>query len=205
MTASPAQLAANLANAALSTGPRSDDGKATAARNALDHGAYASDHTLSADPTSTLPTLLQTFNAEFDPQSPTETFLVRRLALLAARMDRLAAALDALDALGERRALVDCLQETYDVAGPSATLMDQPGWAAALRRYDGSLASYPRDPDPSRDPDLAQATIAFTESSPRAALLYRADTAADRRFQATLRQLLALQAARRGPAPDPVS
>ena len=108
MTAPPAQLAANCANAARSTGPRSDDGKATAARNALDHGVYAADQTLAA-------------------------------------------------------------------------LKDQPSWAVALRRYDGSDAAYPR-----------------------AALLYRADTAADRRFQATLRQLLALQAARRGPAPDPL-
>ena len=205
MTASPAQLAANRANAAHSTGPRSADGKATAARNALDHGVYATDHTLAAEPRSPLATLLETFAAEFDPRSPTEAFLVRRLALLAARMDRLAAALDALASLGERRSLVACLQEAYDVCGPSAALKDQPPWAAALRRYDGSDAAYPRDPDPLLDPDPAQATLAFTESSPRAALLYRADTAADRRFQATLRQLLALQAARRGPAPDPIS
>ena len=139
-------------------------------------------------------TLLETFAAEFDPQSPTETFLVRRLALLAARMDRLAAArLGRLAAaLGERRSLVECLQEACDVAAPSAA-------------KDGSDAAYPRDPTPLLDPDPAQATLAFTESSPRAALLYRADTGADRCFQATLRQLLALQAARRGPAPDPIS
>ena len=72
-------------------------------------------------------------------------------------------------------------------------------------RSDDGKATAAHNADLLLDPDPAQATLAFTESSPRAALLYRPDTAATRRFQATLRQFLAIQAARRGPAPDPIS
>ncbi len=42
MTISPEKQAANVANAQLSTGPRSDAGKATSARNAVTHGLTAS-------------------------------------------------------------------------------------------------------------------------------------------------------------------
>ncbi len=48
MPASPAQLAANRANAQHSTGPRTPEGKAASARNALSHGGHASDDTMRA-------------------------------------------------------------------------------------------------------------------------------------------------------------
>ena len=54
MPPTPAQLAADRANAPLSTGSSSEDGKATAARNALDHGGCATDDTLAAHPASPL-------------------------------------------------------------------------------------------------------------------------------------------------------
>src|SRR6202011_1327388 len=97
MPTSPARLAANRANALRSTGPRTPEGKSASSRNALKHGAHATDATLLAA-----------------PDSP------------AARLELLGDAIDALLALGERRALLDCLQEQYAMNLPSGQLRGQP-------------------------------------------------------------------------------
>ena len=171
-------------------------GKAASARNALSHGAHASDDTILAAPDSPAAAYLADFTAEFAPDSPAEVALVRRLALCSARADLLDRALDAFPRLNQRRALVDCLQEQYDVFGPSANLKDQPGWSAALRRYDGCDATYPRDPDPATDPDLAACTLVYSLSSPRYGKLLRQHAQAHHGFRVALHDLQHLQATR---------
>jgi hypothetical protein len=200
MSSTDARIEANRANAQRSTGPRSPEGKAASSRNALRHGAYATDATLLTVPGSAAQRYLAAFTAQFSPATAVEETLVRRMAACAARTDVLDQALALLPALDERRALVQHLQEHYDVTGPSANLQDRLNWSAALRRYDGSEVTYERDPDPALDPDPAACAVVYALSSPRAVTLMRQHDAADRRFLATLHELERLQAARRATA-----
>jgi hypothetical protein len=294
MRLSPARLAANRANAARSTGPRTPAGKVISSRNALTHGAYASDETLlalataladadpnlprSAQPIGPTPSTgtpgtsaasaavadlpherpqsprlchptavggpgtpppppqpaaagtvaairpqpevhnaaaspaipsqpeattsyLADLTAQYQPVGTIETILIRRLAALALRLDRLNEAIIALPALGERRALVDHLLERYAIDAECGSLRDQPDWRGPLRRYDDPayVNPYPEDvvDDPARDPDPALCATVYTLSSRRAETFSRLETTAGRAFVTTLNQLRAEQAARR--------
>jgi hypothetical protein len=198
MVATAAQLAANRANARRSTGPRTPEGKAASSHNALAHGAYASDDTILATAPSTY---LEDFRAHFQPACPLEEHLVAHLVVLAARRDRLAAAMDALLELDERHALLEHLHERYGVNADNAYIDGQPSWLAAMRRYDGNTYVDDRFPEPVSNPDLDPdpilCSLAYTLSGPRAAALFRHEASVDRRFSATFKQLAVLQAERR--------
>lgn len=206
MPASPARLAANRANAQKSTGPRTHEGKARSAQNAVQHGAYASDATLATLPDSPYAATLARYMALFSPATPLETIYVERAAALDARLQLVRTALDALLSLNERRALSDCLQEQYNIDRPAAYLPAQPHWSAALRRYDGNAETYDRDPDPILDPDLDACSLAYTLTSPRGLALLSHESALDRRLHAALTALDRLQrTGRRAQPPRPVT
>jgi hypothetical protein len=162
---SPAQIAANRANALRSTGPRTPEGKSISRRNALAHGAYASDDTLLAlstppaadptpehlaespsTPTAVLPAVppqpaavsayLTAYSRHYVPLGPAEELLVRRLAACAARLDLLSQAMDALMNLDERRALLEHLDERYSLSSDTTLLRKQPDWSGPIHRYD---------------------------------------------------------------------
>lgn len=78
--ASPAQILANRANAQLSTGPRTPQGKAVSAQNAVAHGLAASRFALmpNEDP-GEFAQLMENFRAEFKPQTAHEDFLVETM------------------------------------------------------------------------------------------------------------------------------
>src|SRR5579862_847985 len=197
MVATAAQIAANRANALRSTGPRTPEGKAASSRNALTHGAHASDDTILATAATTY---LDDFRAHFQPVGVLEAHLVDHLAVLASRRERLNAAMDALLELNERHALIECLHERYGINTPNARTPRQPSWQAAIRRYDGNTYIDPIYPepvsDPALDPDPILCSLAYTLSGPRAAALFRHEASVDRRFSATLKQLTTLQAQR---------
>ena len=86
--ASDAQIRANRANAALSTGPRSEEGKARVARNALVHGGCAG-MLLPDEDQDAFHTLRSTYEQQYCPADETEHFLVGRLALAAWRLQSL--------------------------------------------------------------------------------------------------------------------
>jgi hypothetical protein len=201
MVATAAQIAANRANALLSTGPRTPEGKAASSRNALTHGAHASDDTILA----TAPdTYLDDFRTHFQPVGVLEAHLVDHLAVLASRRERLQRAMDALLELNERHALTEHLHERYGRNNPNAFIDGQPSWQAALRRYDGNTYIDDRYPEPASDPDLDPdpilCSLAYTLSGPRAAALFRHEASVDRRFSATLKQLTTIQHQRRAAA-----
>src|SRR5271165_2182818 len=177
MVATAAQIAANRANARRSTGPRSPEGKAASSRNALTHGAHATDDTILATAPATY---LDDFRAHFQPVGVLEEHLVGHLAVLASRRDRLNAAMDALLELNERHALTEHLHERYGINTPNAQALGQPSWQAAMRRYDGHDGPDPRRPawvsDPALDSDPILCSLAYTLSGPRAAALFRPDS-----------------------------
>jgi hypothetical protein len=83
------RVAANRANAAHSTGPRTDAGKQRSSQNALRHGLTATTVVLpSEDPTQYEAHRAQFFD-EYQPATPTETQLVQELIDTSWRLNRI--------------------------------------------------------------------------------------------------------------------
>ena len=74
------QLAANRANAQLSTGPKTQEGKARSAQNALKHGLSAERVVLATEDQEAYQTLLDNLKAEHNPKTQTQEQLVADLA-----------------------------------------------------------------------------------------------------------------------------
>ncbi len=70
---SPEKLAANQANAQLSTGPRTPEGKARASQNALKHGLSARELVIPAEDKSAFEELHADYLAELKPRGVLET------------------------------------------------------------------------------------------------------------------------------------
>jgi hypothetical protein len=88
---SEAQIAANRANAQLSTGPKTVLGLHASSQNNLLHGFSASHFTLlPTEDQAAFDQLLAGFTAEWSPTSPTETLLVLSLAQFNWMSDRAA-------------------------------------------------------------------------------------------------------------------
>jgi hypothetical protein len=78
--ASAAQVEANRANAQLSTGPKSPEGKAAVAQNRATHGLAGRDFFLLPDEDpAEFEALSASYSEEHQPAGPTESFLVREL------------------------------------------------------------------------------------------------------------------------------
>ena len=86
----PAQLVANQANAQLSTGPATPQGKAKSSLNALKHGLFSQgDCVLPGESQADFEELIEQFHEEFIPRAPQELVLVHHLASLTWRQLRL--------------------------------------------------------------------------------------------------------------------
>jgi hypothetical protein len=77
--ASPAQLAANQANAQRSTGPTSPEGKARVAQNALRHGLTARHLVIRDDEHEEFAALQDSLAAQLHPQGPMESLAFQEL------------------------------------------------------------------------------------------------------------------------------
>jgi len=76
----PAQVAANQQNAKLSTGPKTEEGKAASSKNHLRHGFTGAFMILPWEKQEEFDTLLAELRAEHQPASMTETLLVEKMA-----------------------------------------------------------------------------------------------------------------------------
>ena len=74
--ATPAQIAANRANALKSTGPRSAEGKSASRFNALKHGMDAASIVIPGEDPAEYEALAAHYLDEYHPQSPSESFHV---------------------------------------------------------------------------------------------------------------------------------
>jgi hypothetical protein len=86
--ATPAQIVANRANAQLSTGPRTPEGKARSAQNAQRSGLFAALENLVPPLRARYEEFHARYEAEFSPATGRERELLSRLALAAFRCDR---------------------------------------------------------------------------------------------------------------------
>ena len=144
-----AQINANRNNAKKSTGPRSEEGKARVAKNALKHGLLARDAVLPSEDLADFDSQLSALEADIQPANSLESELVRQIADAQWRMRRLtrletgflAASLAATRRLMERLH-PDSLQPGYD--GETLLLgsgmIDKTQTLVHLARYDGHLS-----------------------------------------------------------------
>ena len=76
----PAQIAANQQNAQLSTGPKTEEGKAASSKNNLRHGFTGAFMILPWEKQEEFDSLLNELRAEHQPATMTETLLVEKMA-----------------------------------------------------------------------------------------------------------------------------
>ncbi len=88
MPCSPAQLQANRRNAALSTGPRTTEGKAASRRNGLKHGLTGRGIVLPEEDAAEVDRRFEALDEELRPTAGIERELVKRVALMTVRLDR---------------------------------------------------------------------------------------------------------------------
>ena len=78
--ATPAQIAANKQNAQKSTGPKTEEGKATSSRNRLSHGFASSAVLIDDENPEEFKGLLRGLTEEYKPVTDTEVILVEKMA-----------------------------------------------------------------------------------------------------------------------------
>ena len=88
MSASEARILANQANAAKSTGPRTDEGKASSRANSFKHGLTGAGVVVTSEDSARIEQLARDLKAELRPSNTTSQRLVERMAVLSVRMDR---------------------------------------------------------------------------------------------------------------------
>jgi len=139
--ASAAQIAANRANAARSTGPRTAQGKDRVSRNGLKHGNRARKHgafsvaLLSDESQADFIALRETYLNLCQPANEIQYFLVARMALAAWRLKRLA------------------LLETRIVSAHHSAAIRDTNLTQSLTALRGLLLKTRSGTDPELDPD----------------------------------------------------
>jgi hypothetical protein len=89
MSTSPAQLAANTANAQHSTGPRTPEGKTRSSQNASKHGLTAREVIIAAGEQEEFDDLLADFQADVKPQGAIQQTLFNQLVAAAWNLRRI--------------------------------------------------------------------------------------------------------------------
>jgi len=87
--ASDRQIAANKRNAQKSTGPKTPEGRAAVRLNGVKHGLTAATLVLPGESQADFESLLDSFESEHHPTTPTEEALVRQMAMSQWRLRRL--------------------------------------------------------------------------------------------------------------------
>jgi len=119
------QFAANQANSQLSTGPRTEEGKTRSSQNSLKHGVFAKTIVLPGESQEEFDTLLAGLHKDHSPVGETESNLVRGLAEIQWRLNRLrryeAAATDEAFETGnfESKAILNCTLIEQRSSAPS--------------------------------------------------------------------------------------
>jgi len=133
--ASPAQIAANRANALKSTGPRSAEGKSASRFNALKHGMDAASIVIPGEDPADYEALVADYHRDFRPQSPSEIFHVDTML----RADWQKRRLQRVEADLHRTLLA----ETPGASHAAALLCDSPA-AKLLARVQRQIAAFER-------------------------------------------------------------
>ena len=158
------QLNANRRNAQLSTGPRTPEGKQTAARNALQSGIYAETEVLPTERPEDLRALAAEYHQHHRPATPEARDLVDSLVRNAWRLRRFAvveAAISAGDPVSTRldqlqrrinaternfHRSLKTLRELNPEPAQTPSALPEPRQPIALKPTSARLASFPQSP-----------------------------------------------------------
>jgi hypothetical protein len=142
MPASEAQIKANQANAARSTGPKTDEGKARSRRNALQHGLTGQGMVMPEDDAADVDRLTRELRDDMKPPGRAGEMLIRQMAICTIRMQR---SFDQETAALSRR-----VRQTMDEFVPPEGVDEE---TAKKRRIEaGNIALF----DPSKEASLAR-------------------------------------------------
>jgi hypothetical protein len=127
MVASAARIAANRANSALSTGPKTSEGKERSRRNGLKHGLTGDGIVVPDDDSAEVERRAASLLAEMGARTAVGEILVRQIARLSVRMERSAAQEFAAIAVRVRHAADEFDEERHARAAQLlATIGDDP-------------------------------------------------------------------------------
>ena len=84
-----AQILANRNNAQKSTGPKSSEGKAISAKNAVKHGLFATETVIKGENREDFELFREKLLEEFNPAGAVETMLAERIVSLGWRLKRI--------------------------------------------------------------------------------------------------------------------
>jgi hypothetical protein len=171
MSASPAQIAANQANARKSSGPTSNSGKEISRRNALKHGLTGAGVVLPNEDAAEVERRLAAYQQELKPSGEVGRALALRAAVCSVRMERCVAQETA--ALSERVRRAEA-----DFVAPEGVSAEE---AERLRAEAGRRATF--------DP------------SPEACLARKYEAAAERGFFRALKELRQVERAAKAADP----
>src|ERR1039457_4818494 len=143
----PAQIAANQANAQKSTGPRSAEGKSTSRFNALKHGIDAASIVIAGEDPTDYDALAANYQRSYRPETPSENFHVDTML----RADWQKRRLQRVEADLHRTILA----ESPGASLAAALLADSPA-ATLLARIQRQIAAFER-PWHRANPELRRA------------------------------------------------
>ncbi len=178
--ATRAQIKANGDNAKKSTGPRTNEGKSRAAKNALKHGLLARDTVLPGEDPADFDSQLAALEADIQPANSLEFELVRQIADAQWRMRRLTRLETGFIAasVADKRRLTEKyhperLRPGYDGETQllGSAMLDRTQALVHLARYDGHLSrrffrAVKQLADLRRDERKARETRPSTDSDP---------------------------------------
>ena len=205
-----AQIEANQRNAQRSTGPKTNKGKATSARNALQHGLTAEKFVVQDEDPQAWAGCREALRAQFDPVGPVEELLVDRIAGCGWRLLRAGR----VEASVFRHQVHD--QEARRLRGQARDLEIKDGFDHLSKDTLRTIASVISDPeqhegllcqaaaaDAARDQEpLATTFISDATSANALSKLSRYEVTLEGSFYKALHELQRQQAARTGqPAP----
>ena len=117
MMASDAQILANRKNAQKSTGPRTEEGKAVSAQNAVTHGLLARQDVIQSEEQADFDRLREEMLRELAPAGPVETPLAERIVSLMWRLKRAQRLQnEVFDYLTARNAASSCVKHIHSTS-----------------------------------------------------------------------------------------
>jgi len=166
------QTNANRTNAQSSTGPKTDEGKATSSQNAVKHGFFAKNDVISGEDLAFYEEHRQDIYDEFVPLTPTESVLTQRIASLTWRLmraDRLQTTVINTLVIAQKRAMPQPVIRKFNIdamvkelrrkdADPDYALTDAGIILAGIVRYKHK----PVTTDPALDKAIHEAAMEAT-------------------------------------------
>ena len=139
MPATEAQIRANQANAARSTGPKTAKGKEKSRANAIKHGLTGEGIALAPDDAAEVERRAAAYQSELKPTTELGRGLARRMAILSVRMDRSVAQETAALSARVRRAEAEAQANGDDPSEAARRAMFDPSRESCLaRKYEAA-------------------------------------------------------------------